>query len=1454
MTRPALTVSTPQQRSDLLVTAHQGTPVGELLPAEPAAGGLFVNGREVSAVTSLADAGVRNGAIISTGPVAPAVPTAAPGTLALLVAAGAAAGASCTIPAGGLTVGRSAPLALHDDEISGRHFGLRPAGGAMTIADAGSTNGTVVAGERLHAARDLAEGDLIWAGRTALMVAQAPAADAPLSPGEDGQLRYSRSPRLAERPRARPIVVPDPPPEVQKAPFPVLAVLVPVIAGLVMALLLKQAEYLAFIALSPIMLIGNATSERRRGKRGHQQAMAEYERRRQQATADLAAARQAELRYRRHVHPDPAYLLLIAAAPSHRLWERQPQDDDFLTLRIGTGTVPWAPGERELSPGHAREGADELRDAPVALAVPECGAVGITGMPARTRALARAMLLSAAVLHGPREVSVTVLTSPDAASDWDWLRWLPHARQPDDHGSLVRIGNDAPSIRARLDELNTALQDRRPDSAAGDRRARPELHDLVVLDGSYELRMDADLSTLLREGPTAGIYFLCLDSTAAQLPPECGRAVASLADDHGAVMARVTVPGGDLGGVTADVVSPEVAEAVGRALAPIGEPRGRTARDGLPATVPFLSAAGLEPPEAAGIRARWTAGGRTTHALLGARSGGPFVLDLAQGPHLLVAGTSGSGKSELLQTLVASLAAGNRPDAMNFVLIDYKGGAAFRAFSPLPHTVGMLTDLDEFLVERALTSLHAELQRRKAVLDEADKSDIRRYWDALPGMPGRDPLPRLVIVVDEFAVMAEKLPDQLRSLMVIGRQGRSLGIHLVLATQRPAGIVNSDLRSNINQRIALRVSSPEDSRDIIETPDAARIPAEGSSGRAYAWLGSGHPVPFQTAYVGGVRASAQPVQAHARARPLRWADLGSPQAENGPGGLADGEPTDLAVLIGAITAAARAEGQDRQRAPWQPPLPPVITLGELAAWAAPAGAGALRLPYGLADRPEGQCQVPAVLDIASSGHLLAAGAPQSGRSTLLRTLAGSLAAQVSPDEAHLYVLDGGRALAALSALPHCGAVVTADEPERVDRLLSRLTGELTARTRLLSAAGHSDLAECRESQPPGGRTPFLLVFVDRYDALVTALEHIDGGRLIQQLHRLMRDGLAAGIRFVVTGDRLLLTGRLAALAENKIVLRMADRADYVVAGLRSRTVPADMPNGRGFGMPGDELLQIAVLTGQAQGATENGALRELAARVASPSPPPFRVDALPAAISAGQALALPRHGDGALIGVGGDELGQIRVTAPGFLLIGPPGSGRSTALAIQAGSLATAGVPLILITPRRSPLAGAMDAAAVLLHLTGTDAEAAQALSAALAGPARAAIVVDDADLLTGTPLGDDLVARYRRIRDSDSRLLAAVNSDAVTVPRGLILELSRGRCGLVLEPSSPADGTPLGARLPAAVIAGVPKLRGALISNGQVTAVQVPELAVSPARPDGSGPDEAGREAEEKRGSIARQ
>ena len=403
---------------------------------------------------------------------------------------------------------------------------------------------------------------------------------------------------------------------------------------------------------------------------------------------------------------------------------------------------------------------------------------------------------------------------------------------------------------------------------------------------------------------------------------------------------------------------------------------------------------------------------------------------------------------------------------------------------------------------------------------------------------------------------------------------------------------------------------------------------------------------------------------------------------------------------------------------------------------------------------------------------------------------------------------------------------------------------------MLSAGGHGDLAEYRAAQPAGRRPPFLLVFVDRYDAFGTALEHIDGGRLLGELQRLIRDGLAAGIRVVLTGDRTLLTGRLGGLVEHKLVLRMADRTDFALAGLHSRAIPRDMPNGRGFQLPGGDLLQVALLSAQGQGAAENQALRDLARRAALGEGRPFRVDPLPLSISMTEALGLPGDGPGLLVGVGGDDLGQVRVETPGLLVIGPTGSGRSTALAVQAASLARAGTPLVLVTPRRSALTGRLDP--VLLHLTSSDAAAVDSLTATLAGVTGAAIVVDDAELLTDTPLGNELTACCRRIRDSGHCLLAAAAADGSFGLRGLVPELAKTKCGLVLAPASPTDGSVLGARLPASVFAPGVTLRGALVHHGRITAVQVPAWPDGPADGTWLEANRATAGAGEKYGSTA--
>ncbi|HEY9376531.1 MAG TPA: FtsK/SpoIIIE domain-containing protein, partial [Jiangellaceae bacterium] len=430
----------------------------------------------------------------------------------------------------------------------------------------------------------------------------------------------------------------------------------------------------------------------------------------------------------------------------------------------------------------------------------------------------------------------------------------------------------------------------------------------------------------------------------------------------------------------------------------------------------------------------------TTLAVIGESLDGPFAVDVrADGPHGLVAGTTGSGKSELLQTLIASLAVGNRPDEMTFVLIDYKGGAAFKDCNRLPHTVGMVTDLDAHLTTRALESLGAELRRREHQLARAGAKDIEDYLAARG--PDNPPLPRLMIVIDEFAALVAELPEFVTGLVDIARRGRSLGVHLILATQRPAGVVSAEIKSNTNLRIALRVTDRNDSQDVIESTDAAEI-SKSTPGRAFARLGHSSLVPFQSARIGG-RISASADHAAVAVRALSWEARG----RSAPAGLVEADdddvsvPTDLAALVEAVGIAAEQSGIAVPPSPWLPPLPDLVTLDDLGT-ESDAGDGSdaeIELPFGLVDVPREQRRAVATYNVSRGGHLAVVGAPRTGRSTQLRALAGAVGRHVSPRSVHLYGVDcGNNALLPLIGLPHTGAVVTRDQPDRLSRLTARL--------------------------------------------------------------------------------------------------------------------------------------------------------------------------------------------------------------------------------------------------------------------------------------------------------------------------------------------------------------------------------------------------------------------------------
>ena len=514
-----------------------------------------------------------------------------------------------------------------------------------------------------------------------------------------------------------------------------------------------------------------------------------------------------------------------------------------------------------------------------------------------------------------------------------------------------------------------------------------------------------------------------------------------------------------------------------------------------------------------------------------------------------------------------------------------------------------------------------------------------------------------MLVIDEFASLVAELPDFVTGLVGIAQRGRSLGVHLILATQRPAGVVSADIRANTNLRIALRVTDVEESADVIDSRDAAFI-AKSTPGRCYVRSGATAPVAVQSARIGGRRPGRARPRQTAQVIPVPWAGLGRPLPQPGPP-AADDESmvTDLSVLVDAIAGAAAKAGLPEQPSPWLPPLPETHHAGRPAARPGRGGRGEVPpIPYGLTDLPARQSREPLALDLSHGGHLVIAGAARTGRSTALRTMAGSVAAHTSPADVHIYAIDCGTgAMLPLAGLPHCGAVVTRDQTDRVERLLGKLRGEITRRQQLLAAGGFAGLAEQRASTAGPDRLPWMLLLLDWWEGYFAAFEQYDYGRLIDTMLQTLREGAAVGLRAVVTTDRSALVGQASTVFGQRMLLRLTDRSDAALAGIGSAACPAHQPPGRVMfeGTPQPCEAQVALLDPDPSGPAQVAALRRLGDEaLARP-----RQAAAAAAAAAGGHAAGPdqlRRGRGARPGiraavpaVGDGRRGRRRTRAPG---------------------------------------------------------------------------------------------------------------------------------------------------------------------------------------------------------------
>lgn len=1327
------------------------------------------------------------------------VPAARAAPVSLHVTSGPDAGGRYPLrPGAQLTLGRGTwcDVVIEDPGLSRHHLTLTTTRHGILVEDSASTNGTHIGDALITEPTLWTPGVPLCVGTTVLALAPS---EAPLPRSEaDDEGRLVITPRTLPPPTLEPVTLDLPTRTTPTAPVAPAALgwLIPLAVSVLLAVVLSMPALLLFGLMAPAMALGSHAGERRRFRRESAAADQTYDQALESVRVAGQEAVSTELHRREQRSPDLARLLESADRTDTLLWSRT---SEALTCRLGVGTLPTG-----VSVGGVPEVAEH-----VPIEVDLSHGLSLVGPPALTRALARGVLTQLAVLHAPGELGVvvgdpTTDTTDPARARWEWVSWLPHA---------------APGLRSRH---LLRLHDLTARSAASGTPGTGGSELLPAVDATAPAR--PTLSTESSQEQPHEIPLALCHSESQALD---GTAVVAV---HGSGLEMTTVAGHHLTGTT-DLLSARRVHRAARLLAPLSDGSSDTGPGTVPTSVDLISITGSV--SAATLADRWSREPRSTRFLVGRDKTATVSLDLAtDGPHALVAGTTGAGKSELLRTLVTSLALVNRPDELVMVLVDYKGGSAFAEAAALPHVVGVITDLDPHLADRALTSLTAELKRRERILANAGVPDLPTYQEL-----GREPVPRLVIVIDEFRALAEELPDFLDGLVRIAALGRSLGVHLVLATQRPGGVVSADVRANVNLRIALRVRDGSDSFDVIDSPAAADLP-EGIPGRALIRTGA------DAARTVQVASSSMPIAAMAdEVAPISvvpvhdlWEEDHHPVPE--PRGE-EGTSTLGHAIAGTTEAAARL-GAVPPPSPWLPALPDVVTVEDLPGDRAANGCGGL--PLMVLDLPAQQRQVAHQWQPLIEGHLGVAGAARSGRSTFARTILAGLLSH-EPTQVHIYAFDLSGSLGPISTAPHVGAVLSAQEVTRGVRVLEHLTQLVAERQRDLAIGGYTSLQEQRErsSRP----WPLVVLVIDGWARFTEIYGETDRGRPLDRALQVLREGLSVGIVALVTGDRSLLAGRIAPLLTEMWALRLTDPSDLLMAGLSRSQVPDRMPPGRAVRLRDGVLGQVGVVGGSADGADQVRTLRALVERCpqlpdGGSGPQAFR--ALPREASLEQLGPTPA--DVLLLGLGGDAAEPIGLPVPStgataLGIVGPPRSGRSWALRTVEHAATSHGWQVVPVTDDllHDPTAleeqvgvqeGGLGAQVSLSAREGVSAPE-------CLGPADRGLLVtvDDLDRLTGTACEDVLLTWLDTPRAPGSggpHLLVATGEPAdLGGFRGLASRLARDRTGLILQPGAATDGSALGVTVPTGD-EPVPG-RGVLVLRGSCTAVQV-------ARPPDDAPD----------------
>lgn len=872
----------------------------------------------------------------------------------------------------------------------------------------------------------------------------------------------------------------------------------------------------------------------------------------------------------------------------NNLWERSIGQNDFLELRIGTGTLPMF-GQLKYTPRRFSVKQDDLEqkmmelcespnllyDVPISVSLLE-ESIGIVGEKAQIQPFAVGLIIQLAALFSYDEVKLIVLYDKEDSEQLEFAKWLPHVWNQEK--TFRYVATDAAEAKVVSENLERIVSYRQE---LNDSELKDESPYYIIFALSKKLfQRVLSIRSILASKKDLHMTVAAVFGEFNQLPKECAK-VIELREENG-VQSGKLYDKNDTSGASVEFI-PDLELhysplELSRTLANTELDNSDVSAQ-LPKMITFLQLMNVGKVEHLNASLRWKENNpiKSISTPVGVNAfGDEFVLDLherAHGPHGLIAGMTGSGKSEFIITYILSLAVNYHPEEVSFILIDYKGGGMAQAFKELPHTAGIITNLDGSAIKRSLVSINSELKRRQTLLSKASNLigesniNIYQYQKLYREHLVHEPLSHLFIIADEFAELKTQQSEFMAELTSAARIGRSLGVHLILATQKPSGVVDEQILSNTRFRVCLKVQDKQDSMDMLKRPDAAEL---SDTGRFYLQVGYNEMFEIgQSAWAGaeyfpsdrvllekdnGVDVIDMNGHVLRTVKPARHTGMRS-------------KASKTAKQLDTITQYLRNVADEEHvhaRALWLDPIPALITIAELQEkyaedYAKTQRKFLLNPVIGEYDDPAHQSQGLLTLPISEEGNTLIYGAAGSGKSMLLNMILYSLILEHTAEEVNIYALDLDETLRAFQEAPQVGDILLGSDNEKVLRLIKQLYGEIRTRKKLLSSVG-MDYQQYMDAHPDCKNMPALIVVINNFAAFSELFGDSEDDVLF-----LSREGIKYGIYFIMTATtQNSVRYRITQNFKQFVMLQMNDEADYsAVFGKTDGLYPAKL-QGRGL--------------------------------------------------------------------------------------------------------------------------------------------------------------------------------------------------------------------------------------------------------------------------------------------------